>query len=123
MRPTCNNDGFALVEAVIALAIVAAMLGITFQTIARAQRTAADTEARRFAMLEARSILAQVGATIPLVPGNAQGVSGPWVWHVEIAADAGEHPQHDVPIDRVAISVEDGASRKLAHLETLRLAR
>jgi len=123
LAPRGNEEGFGLVEAVIALAIVAAMLGITFQTIAHAQRSAADVEARRLAMLEARSVLAQVGVTIPLAAGSAQGAADGWAWHVDISPDAGDAPHQDVPISRVAVTIQDGASRTLAHLETLRLTR
>ena len=123
LAPRGNEEGFGLVEAVIALAIVAAMLGITFQTIAHAERSAADVQARRLAMLEARSVLAQVGVTIPVAPGSAQGVADGWAWHVDISSEAGDAPHQDVPISRVAVTVQDGGSRTLAHLETLRLAQ
>jgi len=123
LSPSSNEEGFGLVEAVIALAIIASVLGITFQTIAHAQRSAAEVEARRLAMLEARSVLAQVGVTIPLAAGASRGISEGWSWHVDISPDASETPRQDVAISRVTVTVQNGASRTLAHLQTLRLAR
>ncbi|OYW45794.1 MAG: hypothetical protein B7Z08_00100 [Sphingomonadales bacterium 32-68-7] len=121
--PTAAKSGFALVETLVALAILSVMLGVTFETVSRSLRAANEAQARRLAMLEARSVLAQVGATIPLVAGVAQGDSGRWSWRVEIAPEAGQASTQAVALNRVSVVILDADSRTLARLDTLRLAR
>lgn len=116
-----DPEGFALVEAVVALAIVAAILGVTFQTMTFALRTISGTEQRRAAMLEARSLTAQLGATLPLVPGTSEGRNGAMRWRIDIDEVNGREIQ--APLRRAVVTVSDERSHVLARLETLRLAR
>lgn len=116
-----SDQGFALVEAVVGLAIVAAILGVTFQTMAMARGAIADAEARREAMLQAQSLSAQLGATIPLIPGTSSGQSEDLRWRVDIESVDGRETQ--VPLLRSKVTVTDDRSHVLARLETLRLAR
>ena len=118
---TREPEGYALVEAVVALAILALILGITFQTMAMARGTIAGAEARRLAMLQAQSLTAQLGATLPLVPGRSEGQSGTLRWRVDI--DTLESREIEAPLRRAVVTVTDDRSRVLARLETLRLAR
>jgi type II secretory pathway component PulJ len=116
-----HPEGFALVEAVVALAIVAFILGATFETLAMARSAIAGAEARREAMLEARSIVAQLGATLPLVPGTSQGQDGVLHWRVDI--DTVQGREIGTPLSHAVVTVSDGQAHVLARLETLRLAR
>ena len=118
---TPEPEGFALVEAVVALGIVAAILGITFQTMGMARGAIAGAQARRVAMLEARSLSAQLGATLPLVPGTAEGQAGALRWRVDINSVGDREIQ--TPLQHAVVTVTDGNARVLARLETLRLAQ
>ena len=116
-----DSDGFALVEAVVALAIVAFIVGATFQTLAMARTAVAGAEARRSAVVEARSLTAQLGATMPLVPGTSEGQSGALRWRIDIDTVASR--EVEVPMRRATVTVTDDRSRVLARLQTLRLDR
>jgi type II secretory pathway pseudopilin PulG len=116
-----SSEGFALVEAVVALGIVAAILGVTFQTIAMARGAIAAAEVRRAAMLEAQSLTAQLGATIPLVPGTSSGQSDRLHWHIDTNAVGTREIQ--APLMHSVVTVTDERDHVLARLETLRLAR
>jgi type II secretory pathway pseudopilin PulG len=114
-------EGFALVEAVVALAIVAFIIGAMFETLAMARSAVAGAEARREAMLEARSIVAQLGATLPLVPGTSQGQDGSLHWRVDI--DTVQGREIETPLSHAVVTVGDQRGHVLARLETLRIVR
>ena len=116
-----SSEGFALIEAVVALGLVAAILGITFQVIGMARGAMAAAEERRVAMLEAQSVVAQIGATIPLVAGTSAGQSEGLRWRVETSPVASREIQ--APLVHAVVTVTDDRARVLARLETLRLAQ
>jgi hypothetical protein len=116
-----SDAGFALVEAVAALGIMAAILGVTFQTIAMARGAIAAADERRVAMLEAQSLVAQLGATIPLVPGSSSGQSQTLRWRVDNEAVGSR--EIEAPLIHSVVLVTDQNEQVLARLETLRLAR
>jgi len=116
-----DTDGFALIEAVMALAIVAFVIGAMFETLAMARSAIAGAEARREAMLEARSIVAQLGATVPLVPGTSEGQDGSHHWRVDI--DMVQRREIETPLSHAVVTVTDGRAHVLARLETLRIAQ
>lgn len=116
-----HDAGFALVEAVVALAIVAAILGAALQVMSRTQAMSADLETRREAMLQARSIVARLGATLPLVAGSSEGRAGAWQWRLDITPVADR--ELSAPLQHAVVTITDDRQRTLARLETLRLAR
>lgn len=116
-----SSEGFALVEAVVALGIVAAILGITFEAVAAGRRAMASAEERRTAMLQAQSLQSQLGATIPLVAGTSSGQSGDFDWRVEISPKSSR--EIGTPMLHSVVIITDRRNRILARLETLRLAR
>jgi type II secretory pathway pseudopilin PulG len=116
-----SDSGFALVEAVVALGIMAVILGATFQTIAMARGAIAAADERRVAMLEAQSLVAQLGATISLVPGSSSGQSDTLHWRVD--NEAVGNREIEAPLIHSVVLVTDEHERVLARLETLRLAR
>lgn len=115
-----RSEGYALVEAVVSLAIVAFILGATFQALGMARGALASAAAHRAATLEARSLVAQLGSTIPLVPGTAEGQSHSFRWRVEI--ETVESREIGSPLRRAVVTVTDPRARVLARLETVRLA-
>lgn len=116
-----GSEGFALVEAVVSLAIVAVILGVAFQTMTFALRTIRGAEQRRAAMLTARSLVAQLGASVPLVPGSSEGQQGLLRWRIDIASVSDREIQ--IPLRHAVVTVGDDHAKVLARLETLRLAR
>ena len=116
-----DTEGFALIEAVVALAIVAFVIGAMFETLAMARSAIAGAEARREAMLEARSIVAQLGATVPLVPGTSEGQDGSHHWRVDI--ETVQSREIETPLSHAVVTVTDDRAHVLARLETLRIAR
>jgi len=116
-----QEEGFALVEAVVSLGIVAIVLGGTFQALGMARGALTAAEAHRAATLEARSLVAQLGSTISLVPGTSEGQSDKLRWRVDI--DTVPSRDIGVPLRRAVVVVSDERSRPIVRLETLRLAQ
>ncbi len=123
--PAASEGGFALAEALIALAILAVMLGVTFQTLstmAHARRTLVDE--RRAALL-AQSLMARVGTDIALAPGSTGGVTGGMSWRIDIdryqgGAQFANGAQRLLRVD-VSILADRGQSAGFA-LHSLRVA-
>lgn len=117
MIPAQRETGSVLVEALVAVAIVATMSGLWFETLssgALRQRTSAD---RRTALLVARSQLATVGVFNALAPGESQGSDAGFSWQIAIEPDADTGPG----VDLVTIVVARPGGAPLARLQTLRL--
>lgn len=79
-----GESGSVLIEALVACAIVAMLLGMTYQTIAGSAARARAADASRGALLTAQSVMAGVGSETPLIPGGSGGAQGDLVWQVEI---------------------------------------
>jgi type II secretory pathway pseudopilin PulG len=121
-----GERGFAMVETLIATAIIAAMLGLTFQVISTASRASAMQRDQRRAALFAASVMARVGADIALAPGATDGRTDGLDWRVEIepyrpdSSDDAPESQHLV---RVAVSVTlPSSERGRIDLQSLRFA-
>jgi len=106
--------GYILVETLVALLVLALVLGATLDAVASSTRAAQHVADTRAALLVARSTLEQVGTAIPLAPGNVDGIDQGFVWHVgvERAAD----------LVRVNVTVARPDAPPLARLATLRFA-
>ncbi|HEY2179430.1 MAG TPA: hypothetical protein VGH15_12695 [Caulobacteraceae bacterium] len=112
------------VEAIIAAAIAAMALGSAFRVIVDSAARERGVEARLTAVQIAQSELADVGAEIPLTPGETDGVAGAMAWRVEVSpyVDVSE-PSSAGQLLQVAVTVRPrGGGAKLAELTTLRLA-
>jgi hypothetical protein len=118
------DGGSAFVESIVAAAIVAMALGATWRVVADSAARDRAAEARRTALLVAQSQLANVGAEIPLVPGEAAGRSGDMVWRVEITPFGENEDRTPVgDLMDVAVSVWPLAGGpRLVTLRSLRLA-
>lgn len=119
MKAAVNERGFALIETLIAVAIMAAMLGLAFRTVIDTSVAARQADDRRRAALVAESVMARIGATIAPLPGETQGIDSEFGWQVSIQP-AG-NGQANVPINSIAISVWRQPGRPLVTLETLAL--
>jgi hypothetical protein len=108
----------------VAAAIVAMALGTTWRVVADGAARDRAAETRRTALLVAQSELADVGADIPLVPGEAAGRSGNLAWRVEITPFGENEDKTSVgDLMDVAVSVWPlGGGPSLVTLRSLRLA-
>ncbi len=79
-----GEGGFALAEALIGLAILAGMLGVTYQTISTMSHARQSLLDERRAALLAQSLLARVGTDISLSPGSTGGVTNGMGWRIDI---------------------------------------
>lgn len=118
-KPGAEERGFALVEAMVALAIVAVMSVLFFQTLAGSASASKGIEARRMAVLVAQSQLAaaQAGAIRPDDDGDSAGM------HWSLAVEPWEQGARagGLPLERLRVSVSAaGSSRPVVVLESLR---
>ncbi|MGK9171319.1 type II secretion system GspH family protein [Inquilinus limosus] len=103
-----DERGFTLVEAIVAMAIVALVLPLAVQAVTDSTRRADRTVTERKAVILAQSIMAQLGTTIPLdLAHPPEGVSAGLRWGVTIerppdaagsAADPGRPRLLDVSV-------------------------
>lgn len=124
MRPKRNN-GFTLIEVLIAFAILALVLGVVFRTLSSGlghERTARLATAR---VLEARSILDQLGINLPLEEGLIEGrlaTGEVWTLTVSLVEPAANDKNLTSPINaylaELSVAGEDG---RILRLKTLNL--
>jgi hypothetical protein len=79
-----RQSGSVLVEAMVAVAVIAMMLAVTYRAVGESVLRARAAEASRTAAMIAQSRLAMVGAEIPLSPGDTTGVDAGFTWRVLI---------------------------------------
>ena len=119
-----GQSGSVFIEALIAAAIVSMILAAGFQVTADSANRRRMVEARRYALMVARSQMAAVGYSIPLTAGAAPGRDGPHLWRVDkqpCAREAGD-TAHGARYC-VAVSVRDArGGPPLVTLKSRRLA-
>ena len=120
-----NDHGSVFVEALVATAIVAAVLGLMFNAIEAAGARRHAIEIRRTALMIARSELAAVGTEIPVNPGEIEGVEGDFTWRVRIepgrGAGLGQSLAGTPALVTVSVRTSSGGADLVA-LKSLRLA-
>jgi general secretion pathway protein I len=115
-----RNAGFALVEVLVAFAIVTIVLAALYQAVAGAYRGYARVQVREQTLALARAHLEAIGIDAPLQPGESTGTYPTGVaWHltvepVETASAKGRG-------FRVLLQALDPAGRPLLGLETFKL--
>lgn len=124
MRPK-RNSGFTLIEVLIAFAILALVLGVVFRTISSGlshERTARLATAR---VLEARSILDQLGVSLPLEEGLIEGrlaTGEVWTLTVSLFEPATDDEDPTGPINAyLAELLVEGRDGRILRLKTLNL--
>lgn len=121
---TANQDGSALIETLIATAIVSMMLAACFHVAAESAARRRAVEARRYALMTARSQMAAVGSATPLVAGTTQGVDGPDIWRLDMQpceSEAGSSAFGTLYCIQVSVRSAKGGS-PLVTLKSRRLA-
>jgi general secretion pathway protein I len=125
--PEGNDAGFAILETLVALAILAIALGVLLAVLTDGIGRQGRAEKLAEATLHAQSLLARVGADVPLKAGMSTGTlpSGMhWQVLVEPYGDAADRKAWPAAAYRVAVEVmpEDSEpSGPLVRLSTLRL--
>ena len=84
MTADASQSGFAMVETLVATAIIAAMLGVTFQSIEIGARQTRLVEDRRQAMLIVQSQLSAVGAARSDMLGDTKGLTSGISWRLTV---------------------------------------
>lgn len=119
MTRRASESGFALLDALVALAIFSVMTGMFVQVVhssAMARRHV--TESQR-ALLVAQSRLALAQETGDIAPS---GRDGTFLWRTQVVRYPGAANSHG--LEQVTVSVADAVSgRTVTTLKTLRLAR
>lgn len=114
-----GETGSVLVEALVAILIVAGMSGLWFETLARSAGQQRELADRRLAMLVARSQLATVGVVTPLVPGETGGSDAGLAWRISVRP----YPEAGDGIDQIVVTVARPDGGDLARLQSLRVGR
>lgn len=123
MRESAQEKGFALAETLIATAIIAAMLGVTFQSIETGARQTRQLEERRQAMLVAQSQLTAVGAAQSTSFGETSGLTSGIRWRLSIRPYLANEPS-GARLEEVTITAGLASDRRdLVTLRSIRVAR
>ena len=84
-RTACAGEaGSIFVETLVALAVLAMVLAGAYRVLADSAARRQQIEARRYAVLVARSALATVGSATPFAVGATEGVDGSEIWRIEM---------------------------------------
>jgi type II secretory pathway pseudopilin PulG len=83
------DAGFSLIEAIMAVLLMASLIALLGQGTAGGWRGIAVAEHERRALAVAEAELAGAGSAWPLVPGTRQGVSEGYRYTTEVRAHAG----------------------------------
>ncbi|WP_137861284.1 MULTISPECIES: prepilin-type N-terminal cleavage/methylation domain-containing protein [unclassified Sphingomonas] len=122
--PAGASAGFSLVETLVALAVIAMMSGLFFDSIGTNANLSRTVAARREAVLLAQSLLA--AATAPSDSRNVadSGSSRNLRWRITRLSRGGDARDGGIPLEEVRIEIADRTTgRPLTSVHTLRLAR
>ena len=114
-----RRAGSSLFEVLVAFAITALVLGALLPGQAAPLSRSQDGTERLLAQDHALSVLAGAGILWPVEPGTATKDARDWRVTRTIAPET----IRGQPFHRIAVRVEDVAGRRLAEVETLRVAR
>jgi type II secretory pathway pseudopilin PulG len=120
---TDKESGFALAETLVATAIIAAMLGVTFQSIESGARQVRMIEDRRQAMLIAQSQLTAVGSAQSTSLGETSGLTSGIRWRLSVKPYRANQ-QSGAKLELVSLTAGlEREKRDLVTLKTIRVAR
>lgn len=115
-----RQKGFSLIEVVVALAIVALMLGTIYQVSSGAVRSTVRTDNYLRALATAQSRLAEASAMPVLKVGTVLGSSDGVAWSRSIKPFAAPPPSPDTRLYQVSVIATRSGSK--VALETLLIA-
>jgi type II secretory pathway component PulK len=118
-----HENGSVLIEAMVAAAIIALMLGTMYGSIGDTAMRERVVTQKRMALLIAQSEMDAVGSVLPLTPGATGGVDGAYAWRVDIQPySVSQAAGTSGPLFQVTVSVrENGGNVALVTLKSLTL--
>jgi general secretion pathway protein I len=119
-----SDQGSVFIEALVACAVVAGVLAALFDVIQASAERRSGLEARREALMIARSELASVGEEVSVAPGQVEGVEGAYQWRIQIDQPLAQALaiSHAGPLYPVRVSVTAArGGQELVVLKTLRI--
>jgi general secretion pathway protein I len=123
-----SEDGFSLLEVLVAFAILSISLGVLLQVFSGGLRNAALSEEYTYAVLHAESLLAAVGREDELIEGIEAGeIDETYSWRLTVTPYVeDEFNQDDFEVNPYWVVMEvfwgSDERRRSVVLETLRLA-
>jgi general secretion pathway protein I len=117
------DQGFTLLEVLVALVIFALAFGVLAQIMQTGLRQSGVARSLTAATLLARSELARVGVEVPLAVGQADGATENGMrWHTEVELVEAPNEQQSLATYRVQVTVTWGSSpAEQLTLTTLRI--
>lgn len=106
-----SSAGYLLIEALVALAIVAVMASLLFGTVIQTSQAALVVGDRREAVLLARSVLAAATAQTPIPPIPDQGTDGPFSW--TISRDTFSGAGGEIRLEQVVVTISRRSDGRL----------
>ena len=121
-----SQDGFTLIEIIVALAILSLSLGFLLNSISTSIRRVDQAGRIAAAGTLAQSLLARVGPELPVTQGETAGDFGNgFRWHLTIEGYGDRAAEPQLPVGAYAVSVEilwnDGVTVQSVVLRTLRV--
>lgn len=121
-RARSGEEGFTLVETLIATFLISATLATTYEGVANAAATALAVTDRREAVMVAQSVLARARVPLGIAPPTAIGAEGRWTWRLATAPFSNT-PDSKIRLEKVTVTVMEARSgRSVVRLSSLRLA-
>lgn len=119
-RQTRRQDGFTLIEVIVAFTILAVMLTALLQGFSRGMDGIEAADERNRLMTSAQNRLEEIGVLIPLEPGVEAGRTDGMNWEVVIDAlpavappGLADPPPYDLLSITVSVQNDDGGSDTL----------
>jgi general secretion pathway protein I len=118
-EPQSSTAGFTIIEALVALAVVASSLAAIGALVATSARGVGAIEHHVALVETARAILAALPQRDQLAPGSMSGERAGHRWRVDVAPMAGAAPSEWVP-QTVIVSVRSPSGARMT-VQTVRL--
>lgn len=118
------DDGFTLIEVLVAFLVVALGLTTLYTALAGHSRQTFEADLRERAMAQMQSQLDAIGVSVPLEPGTSRGTyPGGLAWRLAIApldAPVLSLPRQPEPM-RLVLDAFDRSGRRIGGLRTIKL--
>tara|TARA_X000001316_G_C892757_1_gene13854 strand:- start:65 stop:454 length:390 start_codon:yes stop_codon:yes gene_type:complete len=123
-EPRRNEEGFTLVELVVAITILAISAGVFFEIFSSSSLQSNRTNLMGRATGVAESILEQVGKSIPLVNGETKGRTDGLIWQLSIRPFSEDIQDQKLMVSAHIVETSvlwDASQGKVVRLVTLHL--
>lgn len=121
---TDAQAGFSLIEALIALAIIAAMTGALVETVAADAHARFAVTQRRAALLIAQSALDRARGGEAVDSGHSSGPGPELLWHIDRQPyEEGSVPFAATRLEQLTVTVADADRHPLVRLASVRITQ